>query len=96
MRILRQNEALFRVTGKTSNVLFSLTMYCVLAAGVTGQQGMLTPPWHLISPLDFRGPCCPMLTDYVHVFVMFLTILTLVSLILVLLLLMHNKSGLLV
>jgi hypothetical protein len=24
-------------------------------AGVTGQQGMLTPPWHLIPPLVFPG-----------------------------------------
>jgi hypothetical protein len=24
-----------------------------LTAGVTGQQGMLTPPWHLISPLIY-------------------------------------------
>jgi hypothetical protein len=24
-----------------------------LTAGVTGQQGMLTPPWHLIPPLIY-------------------------------------------
>ena len=44
---------------------------------------MLTPPWHLIPPLVFRGPCCPMLTEFVYVFWTFLTILTLVSLILI-------------
>jgi hypothetical protein len=26
-----------------------------LTAGLTGQQGMLTPPWHLIPPLVFPG-----------------------------------------
>jgi hypothetical protein len=26
-----------------------------LTAGVNGQQGMLTPPWHLIPPLVFPG-----------------------------------------
>jgi hypothetical protein len=31
--------------------------------GVTGQQGMLTPSWHLIPPLIYsvRGPCTPIL-----------------------------------
>ena len=48
-----------------------------------GLQGMLTPRWHLIPLLDFRDPCCPMLTEFVYVFWKFLTILTLVSLILV-------------
>lgn len=47
--------------------------------GVTGQQGMLNPPWHPIPPLDFRGPCCPLLI----LFWTFLTIFFLVSLILV-------------
>ena len=56
----------------------------VHAAVVTGQQGMLTPPpWHLIPPLDFRGPCCPMITEFVYVFWAFLKISTVVSLILV-------------
>ena len=54
--------------------LFSLTVYYGLAAGVTGQQGMLISPWHLMQPLDFRGPCCPMLTEFVYMFLMFLTI----------------------
>ena len=31
----------------------------------------------------FRGPCCPMLTEFIYVFAAFLTISTLVSLILV-------------
>ena len=26
-------------------------------AGVTGQQRMLTPSWHLFLPLTIRGPC---------------------------------------
>ena len=64
--------------------LLSLTMYCGIAAEVTGQQGMLTSPWHLIPPLDFRDPCCPMLTEFVNMFWTFLTILTSVSLIFVL------------
>ena len=42
---------------------------------------MPNPPWHLILPLVFRGPCCPMLTEFVYVVWIFLTILTLVSLI---------------
>jgi hypothetical protein len=28
-----------------------------LTAGVTGQQGMLTPPFHLIKPLHLSGVC---------------------------------------
>ena len=76
-------EASVPIVTRNCSSLFSLTMYFGLAAGVTGQQGMLTPPWHLIPPLVFRGPCCPMLTEFVYVFWTFLTILTLVSLILI-------------
>jgi hypothetical protein len=44
-----------------------------LTAGVTGQQGMLTPPWHLILPLHLSevrvallSICiCPLDYDYV-------------------------------
>ena len=33
-----------------------------LTVGVTGQQGMLTPPRHLIPPLVYLGVCdCPTL-----------------------------------
>ena len=38
---------------------------------MTGQQGMLAPPWHLIpSPSDvFRGPCTPIFTNvYIIIF----------------------------
>jgi hypothetical protein len=32
---------------------------CRFMASVTGQQGILTPPWHLILPLLLSGtPCC--------------------------------------
>jgi hypothetical protein len=35
-------------------------------AGVTGQQRMLTPPWHLILPLLFPGICVSLMmtVDY--------------------------------
>jgi hypothetical protein len=36
-----------KYNASTSNVEIGLT------AGVTGQQGMLTPPWHLTPPLIY-------------------------------------------
>ena len=71
------------IVTRNCSSLFSLTIYCGLVTGETGQQGMLTPPWHLIPLFVFRGPCCPMFTEFVYVFWTFLTISTLVSLILV-------------
>ena len=51
-------EASVPIVTSNCSSLFSLKMHFGLAAGVTSQQGMLTPPWHLIPPLVFRGPCC--------------------------------------
>jgi hypothetical protein len=34
-----------------------LVLVIGLTAGVTGQQGMLTPPWHLIPSLVFPAVC---------------------------------------
>jgi hypothetical protein len=40
---------------KKSPLLTLKTVEIGLTAGVTGQQGMLTPPWHLIPLLVFPG-----------------------------------------
>ena len=69
------DEELF-LTFFTDNVLLT-------RGGCDRSAGDVYSSMALISPLDFIGPCCPMLTEFVCVSWTFLTIFTLVSLILV-------------
>lgn len=77
------------VTGNCSSLVL-LIFDCGITWSMTGQQRMLTIPWHLVSPLNVR--VCPMSTWFVCV-VDILIIYTSVSEILICKWSLHEKSN---